>query len=289
MTDTEENGWERSPLAAEHLLLGALLGKLEEEGIEVPLSYGDDEAEYSTLRHGVGISDLSGLYSLRMAGEAAQAFAEAAFAGKKLDVGECAFEAVLLGDGRLCSVPLLARTGDAEYVLWDAGASADTLAAWLSFLSDIEQDGYRPYEGLALEETSESLVPLLLCGADAGSILEDYMPEGSQLPSGGHIQDIALDGHIPSLVAAPPADGRPCYLVLADPSYARIVWRSLLSFRSVHPVGQRALRAFAAEVLPPLALLEEGGPALAEPRDLRAQGLVRTSSDFIGARAFSSL
>lgn len=273
------------PLEAEHLLLGALMGRLEEVGAEVALSYGDEAAEYSSLRNGCGLTDLSGLYCARIGGAPAAAFVEAAFAGRKLSVGECAFEAVCMGDGRICSIPLIARTGDEEYVLWDATASADMLCAWLSFLANIEQDGYRPYEGIELEDASESLVPLVLWGDPASVIIRDYVDADSKLPKPWHITDVALDGHIPSLIASLSLDGRPCQLLLVDPHYARTIWRSLLSFKTVAPIGQRALRCLAQESLPWLAALEEATPHVMDGAALRSAGLVRRIPDFIGARA----
>ncbi len=275
------------PLEAEHLLLGALMGCLEEEGMAVPLSYGNEAGEYSSLKDGCGLADLSGLYCARIGGAPAAAFAEAAFAGKKLDVGECAFEPAFMGDGRVCSIPLIARTGDEEYVLWDATASADMLCAWLSFLANIEQDGYRPYEGLELEDASESLVPLVLWGGPASAIIRDYVDADEKLPQEGHIKDVALDGHIPSLVASVRLDGKPCLLLLVDPHYAQIVWRSLLSFKTVTPTGQRALRTLATQSLPWLASLDEAMPHAMDADELSSAGLIRASHDFIGARALA--
>ena len=204
----EVNEEEKIVLEAEHLLLGALMGSLDEEGPDVPLRYADQDAEATALADGTALCDLSGLYALRIAGTAAEAFCSAAFGGSKLAVGECDFEPVFMGDGRLVSVPLLARTGDKEYVLWDASPSADLLAAWLSFLSDIEQNGYRPYAALDLEEESTALVPLLLWGDAATSILHDYVRKDDELPRAGHISDVSLDGTIATLVLSPELDSR---------------------------------------------------------------------------------
>lgn len=290
MTDreNEDSEDEQIVLAAEHLLLGALMGSLDDGGPDVPLRYADTDAEATALADGTALCDLSGLYAAKMAGSSAEAFCSAVFGGRKLAVGECAFEPVFMGDGRLASVPLLARTGDQEYVLWDASPSADLLAAWLSFMSDIEQNGYRPYAGLDFEEESTALVPLLLWGDEARTILHDYVRKDDRLPEAGHITDVSLDGTIATLVLSPKLDGRPSYLVLVPPAYARIVWRSLLSFQSLAPVGQAICRQRISETLPWGKLLLSAEPHEVDAKSVKAWGIMRKEHVFVGARALLS-
>lgn len=276
----------RSVLYEEHLLLGAVL----EEGAEgralvasYPQAPADDE-----LLGGCALADLSGLGSRLLAGQSAADFARAAFAGRALDVGAVSFQAALTGDGALVSAPLVARTGAGEFCWWNLDGRGDTLAAWLSFVRQVERDGTRAFPDLACEDASEALVALLLCGAQAPVVLADYL--GPQpIPVPGTIRPSKLD-RIPCLVAAVALCDEPSYLVLVPPSFARVLWRSLLSFAQVSPVGARAVTALFARSFPCAAGLVAGsgaGRVLATREELVGAGLAREGTDFVGGRALA--
>lgn len=304
---SQERDFSRAPGSArisvlyeEHLLLSATFGDRLASRPPVPSAYGDGVGERDALERGTALSDLSGLSCLLFSGPSATAFAHTAFSGRELAVGECAYECVLMGDGRLASVPLLARTGDAEFAVLDASPRAQLLASWLSFLANVESGGVEPFSDLVAENVTGSLVPLLLAGADAARVASDYLPEGAALPARGQIRSIALDGRIASLVArvdpaAAGAAGAPAYLLLVPPDDARAVWRSLLSFESVAPVGSEALRQHLADRLPWASWLGVGGGDGANAgaegplaaRDLVAAGLARPQMDFVGARGLA--
>lgn len=276
---------DRGVLYQEHLYLGGTFGDGTFPALSMPQAYGSPHGdEGAPFREGAGLSDLSGTHSVLLSGAPAQAFVEAAFAGRKLAVGECRFEAVLGGDGILMSVPLLARTGDAEYVLWDASERFELLSGWLGFLAGVSQDGFAPYAGLEREDVTGRLVPLLLWGPAAEHVLGDYLSSGSHLPGAGRVCDLALDS-IPSVVAEPPVPGGRCLLALVPPTYARTVWRSLLSFNEVAPVGERALVAHAEEALGWLALVEDTDRTKPSRAELERWDLVRAGGDFVGGRA----
>ncbi|MGN8688596.1 hypothetical protein ACTND8_01630 [Atopobiaceae bacterium HCP3S3_F7] len=299
---SQERDFSRAPGSArisvlyeEHLLLSASFGDRLASRPPVPSAYGDGVGERDALERGTALSDLSGLSCLLFSGPSATAFAHTAFAGRELAVGECAYECVLMGDGRLASVPLLARTGDAEFAVLDASPRAQLLASWLSFLANVESGGVEPFSDLVAENVTGSLVPLLLAGADATRVASDYLPEGAALPARGQIRSIALDGRIASLVARVDPAGAPAYLLLVPPDDARAVWRSLLSFESVAPVGAEALRQHLADRLPWASWLGVVGSDVANAgtegplaaRDLVAVGLARPQMDFVGARGLA--
>lgn len=271
-------------LYQEHLLLGAQFGEGRFPHLALPQRYGAAQGESGAFSQGAALSDLTGTRSLLVSGAPAQAFCEAAFAGRRLAVGECRFEPALGGDGTLMSVPLLARTGDSEYVLWDASERYELLASWLEFLAGVSQDGYAPYAGLQREDVTGRLVPLTLWGPGSAHVLEDYLSSGVSLPGRGHVRDVSLD-RIPGIVAAPPTADGSCHLVLVPPDYARTIWRSLLSFNEVTPVGEEALVAHAEGQLGWLGWIEDTDKIVPTAAELQRWGLARPDGGFVGARA----
>lgn len=271
-------------LYQEHLYLGGTFGERAFGSLTMPRRYASEGDEDVAFSSGAALSDLSGTSSVLVAGPPAPAFVEAAFSGRRLAVGECAFEAVLGGDGTLMSIPLLARTGDAEYVFWDASGRFELLSGWLGFLADVSQDGYAPYAGLDREDVSGRLVPLLLWGPAAQHVLSDYLEAGVTLPATGHVRDVRLD-RIPAVVAAPPVAGGRCYLTLVPPDFARTLWRSFLSFDEVTPVGETALVSHAEELLGWLPWVEDTDRVVPTRQELERWGLVRQGGGFVGARA----
>ena len=240
----------------------------------------------SFVREGAFLVDLTGAtYALLHGGSATQ-LTGAAFCGRTLGVGECAFEPSLTGDGSVNAIPLCLRTGDSEYVLLDPTDRGETLVAWLGFLANLEQDGCAPYAGTEVESAQGMLVPLLLCGAKARDVLADYVKSPSDLPRPGRVAQIKLDSILCVVAAAPlPHAGVDAFLVFVSPAQATILWRSFLSFQEVSPAGTVILDKLVRQGLPwgeaasSLGRVEPGQEALS------AWGLLRPDSDFIGARA----
>lgn len=272
-----------APLYDEHLLLGGTFAG-NDQLLAMPIHYGDPASEHPSFREGCALVDLSGMSAMLVHGAGADSFVHACCAQAPLAVGECGFGAVVTGDGSIASVPLVARTGDTEYLLWDPLERGLMLQPWLGFLAAIEQDGYRPYEGVSVEDVSDALVPLLLWGPHATAVLGDYVRDLAALPAPGTVANVTLD-RIETLVAALPGLDVPGYLLLVPPRAARVLWRSLLSFPIVTPVGSTSLASHAQLVYPWMehALLE--GRLELALEQLVAWELARAEADFIGARA----
>lgn len=291
MADHERQGVLPGKLYQEHLMLDARFGE-GFNGVLVPDSYGygsgEAEGTADAFEEGAALADLSGLYTLLVHGDPAPLFTQTAFAGIKLGVGSCAFEAVLAGDGSLTAVPLLARTGQHEYAVWDATPRSGALDAWLGFLAQVSQGGVTPFAGLSCEDVAQKVVPLVLWGRAAQRVLLDYLPKGTPVPVAGEVASLSLDGRIDVLVASIALDGLPCYLMMVPSNQAQVLWRSFLSFNEVAPVGMSALRAHAINAQPWVGqLLQEGERLSFTAQELEEHGLVRAERDFVGARGLN--
>lgn len=283
------NEWTRvsdAPLFHEHLLLGGIFEE-DEPLLALPARYGDGSGEHDGLKQACGVSDLAGMSVVLVSGAQAPSFMSAACAGESLSVGECAFGAVITGDGTVAAVPLVARTGDTEFLLVDPTERGLSLIPWLSFLSSIEQDGFRPFEGVKVEDVSTSLHPLLLWGPAAAHVLGDYIKAPDALPSRGQIANVSLD-RIMSIISHPACGDNPCYLLLVPPMRARVLWRSFLSFTMVTPVGIDALKSHAQQNLRWLKKMVAEGDADFDHGTLRTHGLVRGQGGYIGERALKN-
>ena len=274
-----------SILRPEHELLGATIAPIRDGGVLIPLSYGKQEYEQAAFSDSVALSDLSGVSITLVSKAPASLFAEMSFAGKRLKVGECDFEAVLAGDATLMGIVLLARTGDSEYTCWCADQRAELIFSWLTFLSKIEQADKRPFEGIEVADVSSRLLPLLLAGPDARAILTDYIGDQS-LPDPGHSKNLLLDTVV-CLVTSLPKTAEPAFLILVPPAFSRIFWRSLLSFPSVQPVGRKAVRNWAGDSFSWLSWIDTPERVIRSSADLLSAGLIRTQGGFIGARGLS--
>ena len=227
--------------------------------------------------------DLSGIGYTLVSGVAAQNFVEAVFAGKQLEVGEASFECALTGDGSLSSIGLLARSGQNEYVVLDASERSLVLDEWLSIIASVEQNGVAPYEEVSLEDATPLLTPLLLAGKKAKKVLMDYLGE-QKLPEDSKLCNLMLDQTIPALVANVSTKKVPAYLVMVPPVHTIILYRSLLSFETVHPLGHKQLIEGLKTYLPWFSELASNTKVVVAKDKLEGWGLLRASDNFIGAR-----
>lgn len=272
----------KGPLYAEHLALDA---QFDEDGL-VSRYGGEELAPVPATGQDTFLCDVSHVQTLLFSGEDAPAFAAAAYAGRPLEVGECAFEAVLTGDGNVASIPLLSRTDLHEYVSFDLSARSEVLSAWLSFMSSISQDGYAPYARMATEDATSAHAVLALWGPGARSVLLDYTSQSS-LPGRGEVKGSRLDNH-PCILVRPNLNGVDLYLILVSPSFAAIFWRSFLSFTNVIPVGMQGMNHMLQTQLPWFATLESQDAIGMYSENLQDLGLVRPQHDFVGARGLRS-
>ena len=271
----------RSILHTELEYLGAQFST-STEGFNLAQSFYGEKPLEEALKDCVLI-DLSGIGYTLVSGTSAQNFVEAVFAGKQLEVGETSFECALTGDGSLSSIGLLARSGQNEYVVLDASERSLVLDEWLSIIASVEQNGVAPYAEVSLEDATPLLTPLLLAGKKAKKVLMDYLGE-QRLPEDSKLCNLMLDQTIPALVANVSTKKVPAYLVMVPPVHTVILFRSLLSFETVHPLGHKQLIEGLKTYLPWFSELASNTKVVVAKDKLESWGLLRASDDFIGAR-----
>ena len=271
----------RSILHTELEYLGAQFST-STEGFNLAQSFYGEKPLEEALKD-CALIDLSGIGYTLVSGTSAQNFVEAVFAGKQLKVGETSFECALTGDGSLSSIGLLARSGQNEYVVLDASERSLVLDEWLSIIASVEQNGVAPYAAVSLEDATPLLTPLLLAGKKAKKVLMDYLGE-QKLPEDSKLCNLMLDQTIPALVANVSTKKVPAYLVMVPPVHTVILFRSLLSFETVHPLGHKQLIEGLKTYLPWFSELASNTKVVVAKDKLEGWGLLRASDDFIGAR-----
>ena len=252
------------------------------EGFNLAQSFYGEKPLEEALKD-CALIDLSGIGYTLVSGTSAQNFVEAVFAGKQLEVGETSFECALTGDGSLSSIGLLARSGQNEYVVLDASERSLVLDEWLSIIASVEQNGVAPYAEVSLEDATPLLTPLLLAGKKAKKVLMDYLGE-QRLPEDSKLCNLMLDQTIPALVANVSTKKVPAYLVMVPPVHTVILFKSLLSFETVHPLGHKQLIEGLKTYLPWFSELASNTKVVVAKDKLEGWGLLRASDDFIGAR-----
>lgn len=271
----------RSILHTELEYLGAQFST-STEGFNLAQSFYGEKPLEEALKD-CALIDLSGIGYTLVSGTSSQNFVEAVFAGKQLEVGEASFECALTGDGSLSSIGLLARSGQNEYVVLDASERSLVLDEWLSIIASVEQNGVAPYAGVSLEDATPLLTPLLLAGKKTKKVLMDYLGE-QKLPEESKLCNLMLDQTIPALVANVSTKKVPAYLVMVPPVHTVILFRSLLSFETVHPLGHKQLIEGLKTYLPWFSELASNTKVVVAKDKLEGWGLLRASDDFIGAR-----
>ena len=271
----------RSILHTELEYLGAQFST-STEGFNLAQSFYGEKPLEEALKD-CALVDLSGISYTLVSGTVAQNFVEAVFAGEQLEVGETSFECALTGDGSLSSIGLLARSGQNEYVVLDASERSLVLEEWLSIIASVEQNGVAPYAEVSLEDATPLLTPLLLAGKKAKKVLMDYLGE-QQLPEDSKLCNLMLDQTIPALIANVSTKKVPAYLAMVPPVHTVILFRSLLSFEMVHPLGHKQLIEGLTTYLPWFSELASNTKVVLVKDKLEGWGLLRTSADFIGAR-----
>lgn len=268
-------------LHEEHELLGATFVEVDEELMAAESYVG--EVSLDVQLRGCVLADLSPYTYRYVSGPDSRRMLSALTCAPELSVGECGFCPMLAGDASLVSVPLVLVTGDTEYALLDPSPRGVVAEAWLSFVEGIKQGDEVVFEEVDDLAAHTMLVPLMIAGQKADYVLSDYLMASQRPPLPGRVESLLLD-RMPMIVAGIPWSlDVPGYLILVPAQVARVMWRSLLSFLAVGPLGQRGLYELLAK-LPFGKELCDTEKLPMDVKTLERWGLLREDRTFIGAR-----
>ena len=231
--------------------------------------------------HECFIADMSGVFYRVLSGVDAQAYISMLSATDHAGIGDTRLSCVLSGDGSVISYPFIARTGDSEYVILDASARSQTLSMWMDFVQHIKQDTYEPFAHVHIETFNDKLVPIALYGSAANQLLLDYIPQDSPIFENHRVDVISLDSHITCLCL------HPCqswYMLFVPAKYARLMWRSFLSFTYVKPQPYHHACDYLCASQPEELNVNSNDKLTLTFRVLNNYNLVRSDTSYIGAR-----
>ncbi|WP_028264249.1 aminomethyltransferase family protein [Atopobium fossor] len=271
-------------LLKEHMLLGGVMA--QRHRAQVALHYHSASNEKTAVLESCALTHLADLGMMLVSGTDALGLIQAAVACTLPDVGSFAYGAVLSGDGALLGVPMVVRTGDTEFLLLDNSSRFELLYEWISWLSQVEQQGVAPYENTSVSNESTALVPFQLTGPQASSILNDYLTQHATLPKQGGVANLTLDSTM-SIVLHDGIAGQDSFIVLVPPAVSVVFWRSFLSFSEVEPVGHDVLDTFVRKEHPWTSALSHSDRVSVTRTMLSNWNICRSADDFIGARALS--
>lgn len=226
----------------------------ERSGFVLPWTYSTEQEERALVERGTVLCDLSAMGKFRLVGEAVDPVLYGMLDGDfdalttigagmpaVLDEGVCPDRLEGLASSRL----LVLRTGEHEFMMlthheWRAGLY-DLLDEYAACGGDEEELG----EGeIFLSDETDHLAMLCLSGTDAVAVIAEM----AQGPGEAAREEIAAMGEytlgMSRLDTAPVlllhGTGMSYYL-LTPPAHARGLWRGLMSFEQIAPVGYDVL------------------------------------------------
>jgi glycine cleavage system T protein (aminomethyltransferase) len=218
----------RTPLYEEHLALGAHMTPFK--GWEMPAQYSGIIEEHQAVRDSAGVFDLCYAAELRVFGFSAFDFLQRMLTNDLhaiAELGQAQHTLMLDDDGHIIDDPVVYHTGDLEYMIVADGGGRETDLAWL-----VE---HAPKD-LEIADESDRTALIALEGPEALRIVSELAGEGWQPPARLAIAEAML-GTIPALIARTGCTGEDGVEMVTGARHAAALWRAILSFPEVTPVG----------------------------------------------------
>lgn len=218
----------RTPLYEEHLALGARM--VDFAGFEMPVQYAGIMEEHLATRESVGIFDVSHMAQFRVCGEDSKVFLQRMLSNDldKIDeVGAAQYTLLLDDDGNIIDDLIVYHTGF-EYLVIANASNRHEDFAWLTAHAT---------EGVELCDESDRTALIAVQGPKALEVMGELCGDGWVAPERFNIASATIMGTVPALVARTGYTGEDGVEIVLRNEDAVAVWRALLSFPEVTPVG----------------------------------------------------
>jgi hypothetical protein len=203
------------------------------------------------------------------------------------EVGAAAAALILTGQGEIIDLVILARTGDTEYMLTTHPATKDEVFAWLEAHAELSDEAGSVFSQLELEDKTKDLKTVAVYGPAAHCIVNDLA--GGELDAallGRCVGLCELDG-LPAFVFSYPLLEGGYFELSVAPNCAPSLEHLLLSFSEIDPDSWEEYCAKRQAARTWFSGAEQSEYRRPDSPELSA--LMRTTRDFVGARALEAL
>jgi aminomethyltransferase len=270
---------QRTALYEEHLALGARMVPFV--GWEMPVQYAGIIDEHHAVRRSAGVFDVGHMAEFRVFGFGAFDFLQRVLTndlGKVSELGRAQYTLLLDDDGHIIDDLIVYHSGDLEYLIIANASNHEVDFAWLS--------QHAPAEVELVDESARTSL-IALQGPLALGIVQELAGAGWEAPSRFTIGEATLDT-VPALVARTGYTGEDGVEILTSTSTAPQLWRAILSFGEVSPVGLGARDTLRLEMGYPLY-----GSDMDRTTDPISAGLgwvvPKAKEGYIGAKAVAAV
>ena len=228
----------RTPLYDMHRELGARM--IEFAGFEMPVQYSGIIEEHTATREAAGIFDVSHMAQFRISGQGARAFLQRMLTNDIAlidEVGAAQYTLMLDGAGGIIDDLIVYHTGY-EYLIIANASNHEKDFAWL--------ESHKPTD-VELVDESDRTAMIALQGPDSTRIVDELTDADYTLPDRFHLNSALIDTRIPALVARTGYTGEDGVELIVRAQDAEALWRVLLSFPEVTPVGLGARETLRLE------------------------------------------
>lgn len=218
----------RTPLYDEHVALGARM--VDFAGFDMPVQYAGIIEEHLATRSDVGIFDVSHMAEFRVSGTGSFVFLQSVLTNDISlinDTGKAQYNLMLDDDGHIIDDLIVYNTG-CEYLIIANASNREKDWNWLW--------SHKPEDVEMIDETDRTGL-IAVQGPRAEEVMQELCGKDWVAPARFTIAPATIDGRIGCLIARTGYTGEDGFEIVVHADDVVALWRVLLSFDFVSPVG----------------------------------------------------